>query len=83
MSIAIRNNPDWDFRCRGVFPDEQDLAAFWSRDRQAPFASASLRPPPRYAEHSIALLREAGVAPGTLAAWVREGAVVDLPSRDA
>ena len=51
--------------------------------RQAPFASASLRPPPRYAEHSIALLREAGVAPGTLAAWVREGAVVDLPSRDA
>lgn len=51
--------------------------------RQTPFASASLRPPPRYAEHSIALLREAGVAPGTLAAWVREGAVVDLASRDA
>ncbi|MEM1057462.1 MAG: CoA transferase [Bacteroidota bacterium] len=45
--------------------------------RQAPFAKTDLLPPPRYAEHSVSVLREAGVPPGTLARWVREGGVVD------
>ena len=47
--------------------------------RQAVFLRqpGALRPPPRYAEHSVAVLREAGVPPGTLAEWVREGGVVE------